>query len=655
MHPSLKVKFNKDFKKVNNSEFVEGTALIAYSGDNRNGSDITEQAFNDAIPSLGLIPLVGHWLPDKQNFGGHDITIEWNGNELVLKDNTVPYGVVKENHNAEWIEIEENGKKHKYIKADIVLWYARYPEPIQKVIDTGINQSMEINCKSYSEKGNGNIQIDSFEYSALCLLGLDIDENGNKGIDNVEPCFESASVMVDKFTVNNNFREQFNQLLFALNKSFKIDSYFIPQDKAEKIVEKANIIFTQLGFECFEYVVDGKEYQITGIINKTLNKELSESWGFSIYDKDTITINSLDFETLNTASISISSVELLMNKNINTNQQHFTLKIKNNFAQGGESKNMNKKEDKNLNKIVFSESDMDSMMDEMMEEMKDTMTEEMKTMMDNMKEKMKKKMKEMKPEKDMMSLNSDDVDLSFSATYRQKREALQNALDPKIEKDSDGNIIYEEYLWVEDFDDKYVFVEKSIWTPDNYERKYGRFTYTFDEKTITATISGEFEEMVLVWLTLEENQKLQEDRANVEKISADFKALETKTIEFEATINSLNTEINTLKIANEDLTTYKNKNEKELHEIAVDEILAEFEVTLKDNEEFESIKSKAKDMEIDVLEEKLYALEGKVKHSFKVNKSTKKNSNFSSKVSVIDDSTATESYYGDAVKYIPKI
>jgi len=316
---------------------------------------------------------------------------------------------------------------------------------------------------------------------------------------------------------------------------------------------------------------------------------------------------------------------------------------------------MNKKEDKNLNKIVFSESDMDSMMDEMMEEMKDTMTEEMKTMMDNMKEKMKKKMKEMKPEKDMMSLNSDSVDLSFSATYRQKREALQNALDPKIEKDADGNITYEEYLWVEDFDDKYVFVEKSIWTPDNYERKYGRFTYTFDEKTITATISGEFEEMVLVWLTLEENQKLQEDRANVEKISADFKALETKTIEFEATINSLNTEINTLKIANEDLTTYKNKNEKELHEIAVDEILAEFEVTLKDNEEFESIKSKAKDMEIDVLEEKLYALEGKVKHSFKVNKSTKKNSNFSSKVSVIDDSTATESYYGDAVKYIPKI
>jgi len=126
---------------------------------------------------------------------------------------------------------------------------------------------------------------------------------------------------------------------------------------------------------------------------------------------------------------------------------------------------------------------------------------------------------------DKENVQSDKIEINFSATYRQKREALQNALDPKIERDADGNIIFEEYLWVEDFDDTYVFVEKSIWSPDNYERKYGRFTYTFDEETIMATISGVFEEMVLVWLTLEENQKLQEDRNSIiefEKVKAEF-------------------------------------------------------------------------------------------------------------------------------------
>ena len=216
-HPSLKVKFNNDFVQVNNSEFVEGTALIAYQGDNRNLSDITELAFTNAMPSLSLIPIVGNWLSDKQNFGGHDVAIEWQGNTLVLKDKTVPYGVVKENHNAQWIELDDNGVVHKYLQADVVLWAGRYPDQIQKVIDDGVNQSMEITVNDFSIKENGNFQINSFEYSALCLLGRDIDENGLTGSDNVEPCFEQASVVVNKYNFNEQFKNQFNNLLFEFN------------------------------------------------------------------------------------------------------------------------------------------------------------------------------------------------------------------------------------------------------------------------------------------------------------------------------------------------------------------------------------------------------------------------------------------------------
>jgi len=216
-HSSLKVKFNNDFVQVNNSEFVEGTALIAYQGDNRNLSDITELAFTNAMPSLSLIPIVGNWLPDKQNFGGHDIAIEWQGNTLVLKDKTVPYGVVKENHNAQWIELDDNGVIHKYLQADVVLWAGRYPEQIQKVIDDGINQSMEISVSDFSIKESGNFQINSFEYSALCLLGKDINENGEIGENNVDPCFEQASVVVNKYNFNEQFKSQFNNLLFEFN------------------------------------------------------------------------------------------------------------------------------------------------------------------------------------------------------------------------------------------------------------------------------------------------------------------------------------------------------------------------------------------------------------------------------------------------------
>lgn len=622
LHPSLKVKFNKDFKKVNNSEFVEGTALIAYSGDNRNGSDITEEAFNEASSSLGLIPLVGHWLPDKQNFGGHDITVEWSGNQLVLKDNTVPYGVVKENHNAEWIEIEENNQIHKYIKADVVLWYGRYPEPVQKVIDTGVNQSMEINVISYSEKDNGNIQIGSFEYSALCLLGLEKDDDGNKGNDNVEPCFESASVVVDKFTVNNKFKEQLNQLLFALNNNIKISSYFIQRDKAEQLVDKANSIFSQLGFECKEYIVDGKEYQITGIINKFLNEEATKNWGFDIYDKDTITIYSLDFETIDTASISISSVELLMNKNSNTNQQHFTLKINSNNEEGGKGLMDEKLELLKKYNLTIEQLDFN------LEEIK----------IEGLEEKLI----------EFSNNQKSNAQITFSATYRQKREALSNALDPKIEKDADGNITYEEYLWVEDFDDEYVFVEKSIWTTDNHERTYGRFTYTFVEDTLTATITSEFEEMVLVWLTLDENQKLQDERSN-------FEALNTKVSEFELTINNLTEEINTLKTSNEELSVYKNNNELEIHTNNINEVFSDFEESLKDNEKYITLKSAVENdvmnFNVDNLRKDLLAILGEMNFS-KSNKKTKEK--VVAPVITTDDNNAEKPRYGKYEQYLEK-
>jgi hypothetical protein len=275
LHPSLKVKFSNDFKKVENSEFVVGTALIAHTGDNRNGSDITEEAFNNAMPSLGLIPVVGNWIPEKNNFGGHDITLEWEGNNLILKDKTIPFGCVKENHNAEWVEIEENGETHKYLKADVVLWYGRYTEQIQKVIDDGVNQSMEINVFDYSEKYNSNIQVDKFEYSALCLLGKEVDEYGKKGEDNVEPCFPNASIVVDKYALSSDeFKNKFKQFLFAYEQTT------INNDGKEDTIVDENIINNEITNEVSdETIVTTEEYTEQVEENKSVeNNEIQEEF-----------------------------------------------------------------------------------------------------------------------------------------------------------------------------------------------------------------------------------------------------------------------------------------------------------------------------------------------------------------------------------------
>ena len=104
------------------------------------------------------------------------------------------------------------------------------------------------------------------------------------------------------------------------------------------------------------------------------------------------------------------------------------------------------------------------------------------------------------------------------ATVNQKREALRNALDPVIVKDVSGKIVSEMYYYVSDFDDNYVFVERDIWSNNDYECKYGRMTYAFDEATMTASITSEFEEMVKMWLTLTEAAALNAERAELETL-----------------------------------------------------------------------------------------------------------------------------------------
>lgn len=217
--------------------------------------------------------------------------------------------------------------------------------------------------------------------------------------------------------------------------------------------------------------------------------------------------------------------------------------------------------------------------------------------------------------KEFSKSKTEDV-VTFSATYRQKREALANALDPKIEKDADGNLIYEEYLWVEDFDDTHVFVEKSIWTPGNHECKYGRFTYTFDDETLTATISGEFEEMVLTWLTLEENQKLQDER---DSVSAEFQKLKDEFEDYKINYSVENSEVERLqKFEQDTLATQRKESEQNL--------FSQFDDKLQGIPEYEKLKETASEFKIKDLEKECYVILG-IQSANNFSKSKDKNKN----------------------------
>lgn len=115
-------------------------------------------------------------------------------------------------------------------------------------------------------------------------------------------------------------------------------------------------------------------------------------------------------------------------------------------------------------------------------------------------------------------VSADNEKYALFSTYKEKYNALRNAIDNDVVYDANGNIIEETWYYVSDFDDTYAYVERNHWIKDDYNCDNGRFAYTYDEATNTATVTGEFEQMFLVWMTAQEKEKLENERAEYSEL-----------------------------------------------------------------------------------------------------------------------------------------
>jgi hypothetical protein len=154
-----------------------------------------------------------------------------------------------------------------------------------------------------------------------------------------------------------------------------------------------------------------------------------------------------------------------------------------------------------------------------------------------------------------------------SFTYREKAKALEEAMP------NSKNVFY----CVCDFDDKYAYVMRcSFDDAGNYEEKHGRFEYAYDEAEQKASVTGEFEEMIVRWLTKAENDQ-----------------------------------INALRGQYEELVAYKENREKNDRESAFDAALEPF-ADLAGNEEFDKIAADKYSYEsVEALQNACYIVRGK--------------------------------------------
>ena len=186
-----------------NPSFDKAILKIAYHGKNRNNSNITKLAFENAITSLYNVPVVVNYKVDKDDFGGHDGHIEKVANkdgttDLYYINDTSPIGVVPTGANTWWEDI--NNKE--YFCTNVILW-ARQREYVKIKSMGTINHSMEIMVDE--DEWVDNVQvINKFHFTALCLLS-----------DTIEPCFEDSKMQL--YTLDQNkFKTEFHLMLDEL-------------------------------------------------------------------------------------------------------------------------------------------------------------------------------------------------------------------------------------------------------------------------------------------------------------------------------------------------------------------------------------------------------------------------------------------------------
>ena len=189
---------------------------VFYLGHNRNGSYINRETALEMAKTLRGTPIVAAYNKDKEDFGDHGHVMHIEDGEITFSVKTIPYGFVSPNaevwfQNFTDTDEFDNTVERTYLMTTGYLWSGQFEE-LTKVINEGQPQSMELDSESLQGHWatDNNLGVDFFiindaTFSKLCILG-----------DNVEPCYEGASVTSPEVSKNFTQGQEFQQTLFTM-------------------------------------------------------------------------------------------------------------------------------------------------------------------------------------------------------------------------------------------------------------------------------------------------------------------------------------------------------------------------------------------------------------------------------------------------------
>ena len=194
---------------------------LFYLGKNRNGSYIDKNTAIQMANSLPGCPIVGAYIENKEDFGDHGEVIRIEDGEIHFSCKTVPYGFVGLNSDVwfqKFMDIDEFGNEieREYMMTTGYLWTEQYEEA-KSIIEDGKGQSMELDGETmeghWATDNNSGIEffiINDAIFTKLCILG-----------DDVEPCFEGASIKSPEVNKAFSRDESFGRTLYTMMNELK--------------------------------------------------------------------------------------------------------------------------------------------------------------------------------------------------------------------------------------------------------------------------------------------------------------------------------------------------------------------------------------------------------------------------------------------------
>lgn len=191
---------------------------VMYLGKNRNGSFIDKNTAIQMANSLPCTPIVAAYNENKEDFGDHGEVLHIEDGEVKFSCKTVPYGFVAPDAEVWFQKFDDTNEfgettTREYMMTTGYLWTGQYPE-LDKCINEGQGQSMEIDdVDGHWTKDSNDIEffiINDAIFTKLCILG-----------DDVEPCFEGASVTSPEVSEHFSYNKEFSHTLFAMMNELK--------------------------------------------------------------------------------------------------------------------------------------------------------------------------------------------------------------------------------------------------------------------------------------------------------------------------------------------------------------------------------------------------------------------------------------------------